>query len=298
MHGALAGRTLRQLDDLVLDVRVVGGQTAGDPVAFDGHGSLLGAEGLATPAGAEVGGVLDGVGVEQSLDLFKALNARVAACDGLGAIVTDQTTAGLLQEDADSCVFAVERQSNMISGGEFLGHIGKLVPSGRDIGIGQAGRGPHVSVDDQLQGGHILRGSVKLAVIGERLQQVVVEIALVLQLVAVGKQGAVGSVSGELLGSQVEHVGGIASGKSLGQLLRHIVGDLHGGLGAGLLRPCGNGLLDGLGLGVARRTDQHGEPFRAVAGQTIGLGGIIESAASATARQKRQHGHRSRGHHG
>src|SRR5690606_10192727 len=106
----------------------------------------------------------------------------------------------------------------------------------------------------------------------------------VLDVIAVGGEGAVRGVAGHGVGREVEDVRRRAGGEALGELLVEIGGgdDLDSRPRA--LRPLRGGVLDSLGLGVAGGTDEQGKPLAVAASGIAAAGGgasVVEAAAAA-----------------
>lgn len=86
-------------------------------------------------------------------------NDRIAIVTSAGrAIITHKTTACLFHEYSDARIFVAECETCMTVIVQFLGNRRQLIPGLRIIVVGQSGGLPHISIDDQLEGGNILGG--------------------------------------------------------------------------------------------------------------------------------------------
>ncbi len=275
---ALAGRTGGQRDHLVGDVGVVGLHGAVEPVALDGHGGLALAEGLAAPVGVDLVGVLHGAGLQQGLHVGQRLRVLRAVGGHLRLVGVGDPAAGLLHEDAEPGVFGTHDQPGHTVPGQLARDLLQLVPGRRVVLLGQPRLLPQAAVDRQRERGGVLGQAHQLAVVGEGGAQLLGEVVGVLDLVAVGVQGAASGVVRELVGVDVEGVRRLVPGERLGELLVHVLGDVDGHLVAGLLGVRGRRFLDGLGLGVAGAGYQHRQVL-------AGAGVLLRLLVAAEARR-------------
>src|SRR5690606_39030417 len=133
-----------QLDDGVVDVRVVVLQGAVDPVALDGHRGAAGAERLTTPARVDLVGQGEVPGGDVLLQVLQGRQDFGGVRGRLGGILVEPPAAVADDERAGPVDAGGDHQPDLVAGGELLRDLGQLLVGRRVVVLGEPGRLPRL----------------------------------------------------------------------------------------------------------------------------------------------------------